>query len=119
VLKERNHAKDLSGRPVSAFARSSSFYGPPEFWRTTGVDQGRRVPAGRKLDYEAANKSSTTLSPSHSATHRYQDQTNQRFFSSLLERACLPFPSSTEQQSDPLPLFVRNHASPKIGSSAE
>ena len=36
VPKQRNHGKNLSGRPVSDCAPSSSFHGPPEFWRTTG-----------------------------------------------------------------------------------
>ena len=36
VPKLRNHGNDLSGRPVSDFAPSSSFHGQPEFWGTTG-----------------------------------------------------------------------------------
>jgi transposase InsO family protein len=35
VPKQRNYGKNLSWRPASDFATSSSFYGPPEFWRTT------------------------------------------------------------------------------------
>jgi hypothetical protein len=32
---------DLSGRPVSDFAPSSSFHGPPEFWLTTAPEARR------------------------------------------------------------------------------
>src|SRR5215831_20446610 len=35
VPKQRNHGKNLSGRPLSGFVPSHSFHGPTEFWRTT------------------------------------------------------------------------------------
>src|SRR5215469_2527331 len=38
VPKQRNHGKNLSFRPAYEFATSSSFYGLPEFWRTTAKD---------------------------------------------------------------------------------
>ena len=36
VPKQRNHGKNLSGRPVSDFSPSSSFHWTAIIWRTTG-----------------------------------------------------------------------------------